>query len=254
MSTGGKIQSIDRAMKVLECFSERNPELKLTEISERLKLNKSTLHGIIKTMKDYGVIEQNSETQEYKLGLKLVELANIVLNNLEIRNIAKPVLEKLVEEVNETVHLGQLEGDKIVYIDKVESHQSIRLFTNIGTLYDAHCTAIGKAILAYKSKEEVINIIPEDIEAHTPYTLTTKTEIIENLKKVRESGYSLDIEENIEGLKCVGAPIYDHKGDVNYSISVSGPISRMTKKNTKFIIKKVLEATMEISKLMGYKK
>ncbi len=252
MGNFGRVQSIERAVKVLNCFSDRNSELKLTEIAEHLDINKSTLHGIITTMKDAGLIDQNKENQKYRLGLKLVELGSLVLKNIDIREVAKPVLLALCEEVNETIHLGVLEGKEIIYIDKVESNQSLRMFTTIGTRYHAYCTAIGKSILAYKPLEVLENHIPRTPEKHTAHTKNDPREILEELRLVRERGYALDLEENVIGLNCVGAPIFNHENKVEYSISVSGPVDRMDDERMAMLSLKMKDAALEISKRIGY--
>ena len=252
MATTGKVQSIERAIKIMNCFTDKNPELKLTEISDMLDLNKSTIHGIINTLKDGGLIDQNEENQKYRLGLNLVNYASRVLKSIDIREVAHPVIKRLCDEVNETVHLGILDGTEIVYIDKVESNQSIRIFTTIGTRYHAYCTAIGKSILSDLTNEAVLRLLPDALPRYTEYTKTSKEEILEEIIGVRTKGYALDLEENVEGLKCIGAPIFNHEGRVKYSISVSGPVQRMTDEKFEMIIGKVKVAAQEISEKLGY--
>ncbi|MDN5351147.1 MAG: IclR family transcriptional regulator, regulon repressor [Clostridiales bacterium] len=252
MGNFGKVQSIERAAMILQCFSEKTPELKLTEIADYLDLNKSTIHGIINTMKDFGLIDQNEDNQKYRLGLKLVELGSLVLKNLDIREVANPVLKALCEEVNETIHLGVLDGYEIVYIDKMESTQSIRMFTTIGTRYLAYCSAIGKSILAYKALDDIERYLPPKLERFTEHSLTTVDAIIEELKRVKSRGYAFDMEEVVEGLRCIGAPIYNHEGKVVYSISISGPIGRMTDERMETLATKIKAAALEISKRIGY--
>ncbi|OPL08672.1 MAG: hypothetical protein AVO33_09660 [delta proteobacterium ML8_F1] len=252
MGNFGRVQSIERAVKVLNCFSDRNAELKLTEIAQYLDINKSTLHGIITTMKDAGLIDQNSENQKYRLGLKLAELGGLVLRNLDIRAVARPILMDLCDEEDETIHLGILEGKEIIYIDKVESNQSLRMFTTIGTRYHAYCTAIGKSILAFKSPEALENHLPENPVKHTAHTKNTREAILEELEKVREKGFALDLEENVIGLNCVGAPIFNHESKVEYSISISGPVDRMDMARLEMLSGKMKAAALEISRRIGY--
>jgi DNA-binding IclR family transcriptional regulator len=239
MAAAGKVQSIERAIKIINCFSERTPELKLTEIADMLDLNKSTIHGIINTLKDGGLIDQNEENQKYRLGLNLVHYTAQVLKSLDIRRVAEPVIRQLCDEVNETVHLGVLDGKEIVYIDKMESNH-------------AYCTAIGKSILSDYSNEAIERLLPDVLPQYTKTTKTSKAAILAEIDEVRHTGYALDLEENVEGLKCVGAPIYNHEGHVKYSISVSGPIQRMTDEKTAMIIERVKIAAQEISKKIGY--
>jgi len=226
----------------------------LQEICEKLDLNKSTAHGIINTLKHHGLIEQDPETQKYRLGLNLLVLGSKVLNRLDVRTIAAPILKEVCAKTDETVHLGILDGIEVVYIDKYESSQSMRLFTKIGTRYPAYCTGIGKAMLAFMPTEEQIKSIPDELNRFTEYTLKDKKEVIEHLKKVKQQGYAIDDEENMEGLRCVGAPIFDYSGKVVAAISVAGPSIRMTKDKIHEIIDILREAAEEISKRLGYQK
>lgn len=253
MDSKGRVQSIDRAVAILKCFSEKRKELKLSDISAELDLNKSTVHGIITTLKYHGLIDQDEETQKYRLGLYLIELGDIVSMSLDVRAITSPIIADVSKRLNETVHIGTLDDMEIVYIDKVESSQSMRIYTTIGARNPAYCTGVGKAMLAYLDEERILNKLPEKLEAITPKTITNRDELLEDLAKIREKGYSFDDEENNNGLTCVAAPIFDYSGKVKYGISVSGPTIRMTDDKIEEAIKVVKEAAMEISRKLGYK-
>lgn len=253
MTRSSRVQSIDRAMAILNCFSEKNQELKLSEIAERLDLNKSTVHGILNTLKYHGIIDQVEETQRYKLGLYLVELGHIVLKSMDIRRIASPIIHSIRDEMEETVHLGSLDNMEVVYIDKIESHQSMRIFTTIGARKPAYCTGIGKAMLAYLDDEILLNLLPEKLEPLTSKTITDRSKLLEDLAKIREKGYAFDDEENNVGLTCVAAPIFDHRGKARYAISVSGPTVRMNDEKIEEIVRVVKDAAQEISMRLGYR-
>lgn len=253
MNSTGRVQSIDRAIAVLKCFSENTRELKLSDISDHLDLNKSTVHGIISTLKFHGFINQDEETQKYRLGLALMELGTIVINSFDIRSIVAPVINDICNQVQETVHLGTLDNIEVVYIEKKESSHSMRIFTNIGARQPAYCTGIGKAMIAYLEPDALIALLPEEIKKFTPKTITDKIELTRELSKVKKNGYAIDDEENSEGLKCVGAPIFDHTGKAKYAISVSGPTIRMTEDKIQETIKLLTNATKEISHKLGYR-
>ncbi|MGE5677775.1 MAG: IclR family transcriptional regulator [Pseudomonadota bacterium] len=247
-----RIQAIDRAVMILKCFSEKRRELKLSDIADELGLNKSTVHGIISTLKYHGLIDQNEENQKYRLGLYILELGDIVSSSMDIREIASPVIRDLCSKADETVHLGALDNMDVVYIDKQESNQSMRIFTTIGTRNPAYCTGIGKAMLAYVDKEILIEQLPDRLEKFTDNTITDKSELLKELEAIRENGYAMDKEERIEGLTCVAASVFDQKGNAKYAISVSGPTIRMSKEKIEETIKLVKEATKEISYRLGY--
>jgi len=253
MKINGRVQSIDRAAKVLECFTMSRTELSLGEISEILDINKSTLHGIISTLKDHNLIAQDIKSQKYKLGLGLLKFGSLVSESIDVNKIAEPILTKLCEQLNETVHMCVLDSKDVVYIGKKESEQSIRIITNIGARIPAYCTGVGKAILAYKDDKILTDHLPDRLESMTENTITDIDLLKEELRKTKKKGYSVDNEEYVEGLFCIAAPIFDQNGDVKYAISTSGPTLRMTKDKIEQAIAFVREAALQVSKEMGYK-
>ena len=252
MDRTGRVQSIDRAVMILKCFSERNRELSLAEIADRLDLNKSTLHGIISTLKHHNLMDQDERTQKYRLGLGLMELGAIVSNSMDVNEIAEPFLNDLCNRLDETVHMCLLDDKDVVYIGKKESNQSIRIITKIGARIPAYCTGVGKAILANLDEPEVDKHLPDKMIKSAPKTITDKVELKKEFAKIRERGYSTDDEEYTPGLSCVAAPIFDRSGRVRYAISTSGPSVRMTPEKVQEAIRLVTEAAMDISRKLGY--
>ncbi|MEA4963976.1 IclR family transcriptional regulator [Lutispora sp.] len=247
-----RVQSIDRAVSILKCFSKQRKEMKLSEIADELSLNKSTVHGIISTLKYNGLIDQDEETQKYRLGLYLMKLGDTVASSIDIRDIAHPIIKEVSQQLNETVHLSKLDGDELIYLDKVESNQSMRIFTTIGSRMPAYCTGMGKAMLAYIDDEKINNLLPDALEPMTEHTITDKNELLKRLADIREKGYAMDNEENSIGLRCIAAPIFDHKGNAKYAISVSGPTVRMTDKRMENIISIIKDSARKISYKLGY--
>lgn len=248
-----RVQSIDRAVAVLECFSENKREIKLSEISDMLNINKSTVHGILNTLKYHGFIEQDESTKKYRLGIRFIEYGEIVTNSINIGNIAYPIIERVSEKIEETVHIAMLDGHDVVYVEKKECNKSIKISTKIGVRIPAYVTADGKIILSYLKKDKVKEYIPENMKKLTPNTITDKHELLEILCEIRNRGYATDNEEVIEGVVCVAAPIFDHRGDVRYSMSATGPRGRMAEDKIKEYIDVVKEAANEISHRIGYK-
>ncbi len=247
-----RIQSVDRAVQILKCFSESKKEMKLSDIAYELDLNKSTVHGIVSTLKYHGLIEQDEETQKYRLGMYIVELGNMVYNSIDIRKIAHPIIRDVSKQLNETVHLSKLDGSELVYLDKVESNQSMRIFTSVGSRMPVYCTGMGKAMLAYKNHDEINSFLPKILKPITKNTITDKKELLKQLKLIRERGYAMDNEENSDGLRCIAAPIFDNNGEVRYSVSVSGPTVRITEESIEKIAKIIKESAVEISYRLGY--
>ncbi|HOT21187.1 MAG TPA: IclR family transcriptional regulator [Sedimentibacter sp.] len=249
-----RVQSIDRAVAILDCFSEEKKELKLSEISERLGLNKSTVHGIISTLKYHGFISQDEETQKYKLGIRFVQFGDLVINSMNIRNAAVPVIDAVCEKIEETVHVAMLDGLDVVWIEKRECTKSIKTSTKIGARLPAYTTADGKIIICYQNKDKIKNYLPKRIPQYTNNTITNKGEFIKKLEEMKKNGYAIDNEEYVEGLKCVAAPIFDHDGKVRFSLSTTGPAFRMNEERIKELIVIIKEAANEISHRIGYMK
>ncbi|MBP7278591.1 MAG: IclR family transcriptional regulator [Sedimentibacter sp.] len=249
-----RVQSIDRAVAILDCFSEEKKELKLSEISERLGLNKSTVHGIISTLKYHGFISQDEETQKYKLGIRFVQFGDLVINSMNIRNAAVPVIDAVCEKIEETVHVAMLDGLDVVWIEKRECTKSIKTSTKIGARLPAYTTADGKIIICYQNKDKIKNYLPKRIPQYTNNTITNKSEFIKKLEEMKKNGYAIDNEEYVEGLKCVAAPIFDHDGKVRFSLSTTGPAFRMNEERIKELIVIIKEAANEISQRIGYMK
>ncbi len=237
----------------MNCFSEQRTEIGLLELSDMLDINKSTLHGIISTLKEYGFMDQDPDTQKYRLGFKLAVLGSIVMNSIDIVRIAKPIIDKVSEELEETVHLAALEADEVVYIEKKESYQSMRILTTIGARNPAYATGVGKAMLAFLGKRELQDHLPEQLLSLTPKTIIDRDLLLEELETVRDRGYAKDDEENILGLTCIAAPIFTSDSVAKYAISVSGPTVRMTEDKIRRSIEVIGDAARQITSKLNIK-
>jgi len=216
---------------------------------------KSTVHRVLNTLVHLGYVEQDRHTEKYKLGYKWLAVSSRLLSNLDIRKVAYPYLQELADHTGEVIHLVVLDGHEVVYIEKVEGTQTIRMHSQIGKRVPVHCTGVGKAILAYLPPATLKKVLSGcEWLAHTPHTLTTEDELLEHLKKVRELGYAFDLEENELGISCAAAPIWDYTGKVAASISVSGPTTRMQKERLEETAKLVREYGQKISVSLGYSK
>ena len=246
------IQSIDRALQVLELFSLEKPEWGITEISKALNIYKSNVHNILTTLSEKSFVKKDAKTNKYKLGIKFFELGSVVIKNMDLRKIAHPYMEKLLKEFNETVHLGILVEGEILSIEQEESGQSLSPRIFIGKRAPLHCTGVGKAIMAYLPKDKFSFIIKEiGLIRYTENTITNKEELEKELEKIREQGYAVDNMEHEEGVRCVAGPIREYTGKVSASMSVSGPAFRINENNIPVIAKKVKEYCDCISEEMG---
>ncbi len=248
-----RVQSIDRAVAILECFSENKRELKLSDIANMLDLNKSTVHGILNTLKYHRFIEQDEINQKYRLGTRFIVYSDLVVNSMDIINISYPVIEKLCEKIEETVHIAMLDGHDVVFIDKKECNKSIKTSTKIGARVKAYSTADGKIILCYLGKDKLKDCLPRNLKKLTPNTITDKQLFLEELNKIKKNGYAVDYEETVLGLVGIAAPIFDYTDSVKYSLSATVPSVRINEDKIKGYIEIIKTAANEISSRIGYK-
>jgi len=244
------IQSLDRALSILELFKLRPKELSVTEISNELQLSKSTAFGLINTLAARGYLHQNPNTQKYSLGMSLLALGEIVHKNQIITEKAKPYLEKLVEMFNETVHLAIGEGESVIYIDKIEGNKTIFINSRIGFKNPMYSTGVGKCLLAYSDREKRNDIISrmQNMIAYTENTITDKRRLAEELDLVKKQGYAVDNEEFEKGLYCLAVPILDKFGQSIAAISVSGPTATMKNYDIHQVVDEMKSTASQITK------
>lgn len=246
------VQSVERAMILFGIMAEAGQEMSLTEISVKSGLAKSTVHGILSTLRDYHFVDQSPETGRYRLGVRLFELGNIVAKSWDVRVIAKPHLARLGKSLGETVHLAAESDGEVLYLDKVESNQLIRIVSEVGGRLPMHCSGLGKALLAYKTDADVTRIAEEKgLAAMTRRTITSLPRLLAELEKVRSRGYAMDDGEIMDNLRCVAAPIFDSSGTAHYSVSASGLYSSMRGESLSRAIQLVTQTAETISRLMG---
>lgn len=249
------VKTLDKALKLIECFACAKKELGITEISLMTGENKATVYALLNTFKARGYIMQNPENSKYRLGAKFMELGFMVHENLEVVRITRPYLTKLVEKFYETAYLVSWDGNEAVLIDKVEGINSLRMTDPIGKRYGLHCTAVGKIFLSTYSHSDIRNkLLKGELANYTTNTVTNVDLLIEELGDIKEKGYSINNEEEEAGVCCLAAPIKNHIGDTVFAISVSGSAARLMNDDLLNGISPVLiEYSGEISKQMGFK-
>lgn len=249
------VQSVDRAIDILEFLSEEKRGCGITMISKATGLHKSTVHRLLATLMNKGYVEKDVENDNYRLGTKILYLASSVLDRMDIRNVSKPYITELSEQTKEVVHLSILDGDEAVYIDKVESTRlnSVRMHSQIGKRVPLYCTAVGKALLCKYEDGKVIELIGKnEFIKFMPNTIDNVEDFINELRKVNEQGYAMDDMEHEEGIRCIAAPIYDRKGKVVAAVSLSGPIFYITEERLPQLEEKILKTSEEISYQLGF--
>jgi IclR family KDG regulon transcriptional repressor len=247
-----RLSSVANAMRLLKAFSDEEYEIGISQLAKRLDLAKSTVHRLVTTLIEAGMLEQNPETGKYRLGLVVFERGSLVRRHMDFSREAKPYLMALRDKTNETVHLAIPEQSNILIINNLESGQAIRTTLNVGVRRPLHCTAEGKAMLAFKSPEEVAQLVGNRLPAYTAKTITDLSALHQALAVVRAQGYAVDDEESAEGLRCVAAPIRNHSGNVVAATSVAGPSQRLSREKLSSCAGEVVAAAQAISLRLGY--
>ena len=252
------VQTIQRVSSILEELGKNPRGISIRDLSLKLKLPKGTTHRLLSSLNYYAYVRQDPNTRNYSLGLKLVELGNLLLSQLDLRQVAEPFLRDLADRTRETVHMVILDQKEIVYVDKIETDHhtgGLRMASRIGVRNPAHSCAVGKVLLSHLSDQELDFLIKEKgLDKRTENTITDPTQLKEHLKSVRKQGYAIDDEENEKGIRCVAAPIRNEAGKAVAAISLSGPAFRITKKVVQETLKKeVMETASKLSQRLGFR-
>lgn len=252
------VQTIERVSSILDILAQNAQGISIRDLSSNIGLPKGTTHRLLSSLSYFGYVRQEPKTRNYFLGLKFVELGQILLGQLDLRKVAEPFLRDLAERTKETIHLVILDRNEIVYIDKVETDQNpsgLKMASRLGLRNPAHSSAVGKMILANISEEELQSFFKEKtLVRRTENTITDPVQLREHLKTVRKQGYAVDDEENEKGIRCVAAPIYNEIGKTVAAISITAPAFRVTKKTIQETLKKeVMETASKISERLGFR-
>jgi IclR family KDG regulon transcriptional repressor len=250
-----RIHVIDRAAQILDCFGFDHQELSVSEIGVKTHLHRSTAHRILMALEYNDLIQQNPENGKYRLGIKLFRLGHQAVSHLNLREICRPFLTRIMNETKETVHLAVLDEDQVLYLDKVEGPHALRMPSRVGRRIPTYCTSLGKAMLSCLDDQEVKNIFRNQVlRPYTANTVKTLNPLLTELRMIRKRGYSIDNEEIEIGLRCVGAPIKDYTGAMVGAISVAAPSARLSTQKIHTAGKLVVATAEEISTKLGYEK
>jgi DNA-binding IclR family transcriptional regulator len=250
-----RIHVIDRAAQILDCFGFDHQELSVSEIGAKTGLHRSTAHRILMALEYNDLIKQNPSTGKYHLGIKLFKLGHQAVSQLNLREICRPFLSRLMNDTKETIHLAVLDDDQVLYLDKVEGPHALRMPSRVGRYIPTYCTSLGKAMLSCLDDQEVKSILRrQTLKPHTENTVKNINQLLADLGSVRKRGYAVDNEEIEIGLRCVGAPLRDYTGGMVGAISVAAPSARLSEKNTPVIGRMVIAIAAEISQKLGFEK
>jgi DNA-binding IclR family transcriptional regulator len=247
----GNLQSVRRAISALEEISDAG-SLGVSELGRRLHVHKATASRLVATLAERGLLERDPATERYRLGFGLIRLAGSAMAGLDIVRVAHPLLEELAERTRETVNLGVLAGDSVVYIDQVTGTRSIVAVSWVGRRTPLHCTSNGKVLLAHMDPDARAEALAAPLVAMTPRTITDPEALGSQLNQIVRRGYAQTVEELEEGLNAVAAPVRQADGEVTAALSVSGPAFRMRPMDLPRIAGNVMDAADAIGRRLGF--
>jgi len=244
------VKSLEKALIILRLMIEAGQPISLTEISKKLNFGKGTVHRILATLKAHQFVRQDSKTLEYGLGFMAAEMSTAIKAEDYIVKIITPYLKKLSESCPEAISASVLEFNEIRYIARFESSEPLRVSIGEGTKFPAHCTATGKVLLSALSDEQLKKMYGgrENILTLTKKSIGSFARLLQELKRVRNENLAFDFEEALIGVNCVARPIRDSKDEILTAISISGPVSRMTKQKMLKFAELLKDISAEISK------
>lgn len=252
LMSDNSVQSIERALDIIEVIAVSPRGKTLTEVAKAVDLHKSTAHRLLSTLQARGYVKR-SDDGVYRVGLKLVEAVSFHINNLELQTEARPFIAKITATLGLTAHLGVLDEDKVVYIEKMDTISNPKLYSQIGLRSYSYCSSLGKCLLSNYSKEELYHILKDcSFIKFTPKTISNVEELYRELQQVRMQGFAIDDEEHEKGHRCIGAPIYDYRGDIIAALSASGDIRILTDDRISEVAQYVKDVANELSHIMGY--
>jgi DNA-binding IclR family transcriptional regulator len=246
-----KLQTVDRALIVLETLAEK--PMTAVQIQNQLGLNKSTVHRLLMTLLSRGFVERNKSTGVYTIGLKLVEISSIRLNNIELKTEASPYLRRLTETLKQPSQLATYHNGEAIYIEKINNVHYMRMYSQIGRRIPVYCSAVGKALLIDKNDDEILKILSMiPMKEYTNKTLLTPEAVLEEIKIAKIKGFAIDNEEHEKGIFCIAVPIYDYRGQIIAAISTAGENKTFLFDDEADIIKQIKVIASKISHRMGY--
>lgn len=247
------LKTIGDAFNILRALGEEGRPVGVADLAAREGYVRSKVHRLLDTLKYEGWVDQDPVTRKYTLGSAVLDLAKSKLKSTDLIRVVEPYLEEMVEKRGETGHLGVLDHNQVLYLDKKEASHTIGIITRVGERLPLHCTALGKALLSGLEPKHLRKIIDRTgLRAYTPHSIVDYGELLEELDLIREQGYSEDNEEIILGMYCLAAPIKNHMGKVEAAISFTMPLFRLTEEKRELLIREVTETAAQISTQLGY--
>lgn len=245
------LSSVVRAMSILRLFNQERKELSFMEIVRLTNIPKSSVHRLITSLINEGFLTKNPRTSHYRLGLDVLGLGGVVYSRHKLYREALPLVKKLSEELEESVHICFLENKEVTYLFRVESYHPDNLITQIGRKNPIHCTSEGLCILAYQSHRKIQQVLASQLYPYTDQTLTSRNELMKEFKNIRRDGYCIAEDTYFKKYTGIAAPIRNHMGEVVSSLSSIGKTSRLHERGMHNVACKIRDYAQEISEYLG---
>jgi IclR family KDG regulon transcriptional repressor len=250
--TDYNVRAVDRALQILCCFDDKNPERGVSEIAQVVGLHKATTHRIVTTMVNLGFLERAGAGQKYRLGIQLAELGFQVIRRMDLRREALVPMTHLTESVDEACDLSIYDHGDVFCVEVIQSSHALAISARVGMRLPAHCTASGKTFLANLPETELNAILAKPLHAYTYKTITSPNDLLQELAKIRQQDYAVDNEEFETGVRAVAVAVHNHDGGVIAAISVAGLSTRFTPERIQEITGALQEAAHAISRRLGW--
>jgi len=249
-----RVQAVDRALNILDCFSFQNREMNLSDVARKTGLNKTTAKRLISNLADRGFLRQDPVTKQYQLGMRLFELGGIVFSSLSLRNAAAYPMTRLQNETGATVLLGTMIDDELVYVDKREGKGMIRISSDIGWRRPLHYGMLGMVLMAHLDSKEVRRILKQyPLQAHTPFSLTDEDAFSIRLERIRRQGHVVEHQEAMEGVVGIAAPVRDYSRKVIAALGIAVTIGQNHgQEKLDHLIGLVAKTCDDVSNNLGY--
>jgi DNA-binding IclR family transcriptional regulator len=245
------VRSVERALDILLCFTREEPTRSLTQIAESVRMSKTTVHRLLTTLENKRFITRDKSTNLYRLGLRFIEMASLVLQDVDLHRWAQPYLQSLSREYGETVDLSILDGSHVIYLEVIESPHRLKLAAAVGQRLPAYYTASGKALLAFLPADQVARILADNMKEPSEGTPLSLAEALTDLKATVERGYAVSEAEYEKDINAVAAPIFDADRRPIASIAIVGPSFRLTKDRLPLLGEALRNLTQLISQEVG---
>ena len=245
------ITALQRGLQLLQLFSQSPQGFTAKQVAVRSRLPVSTVHRFLVNLEAGGFLNCNGNV--YHLGTACFAIGQAALAQLDIRRVSLPYLQELNRQTRETIHLTIRHGSAAVYVEKLDSTEQLRIYSRIGAAVPLYCTAVGKVMLAYMPDDQRDQLLPQlALKRFTPNTVGNLQELQAELHRIRKNGYACDLEEHELHIRCVAAPIWDHAGLVNASLSITAPMVRMALSRLRQLAPMIQDAGLQISRELGY--